>query len=414
VKIVHLSTYDTGGATTAAQRINLALQKNGVDSTHLVGKKNNASSTMIQFNQPEFEGLDKIKQKGIRIANELKLVKQKSRINHDFLLNKPKGFEMFTSPFSNLSPENHALVKQADIIHLHWVAEFIDFELFFKKINKPIVWTMHDMNSFTGGCHYSMDCEQYNDSCKSCPQIAQNNIAPHFLEVKRKGLQLAKNLHFVGPSKWLFNLSKSSLAAHGIEHHHIKYACDSKVFKPLNKQACKEILGFPKDKKLITYITPNIDNKRKGFDFLINVVNEFKNNDQVYFCCVGNTSQKLPVHSFGHVNDEILMAQIYNATDLFLMPSLADNLPNVLIESILCGTPALSFNVGGIPDIIQHGVNGILCPVSAQELIAEVYNFLNQKYTFDCSKFASDAALEYDETKIASQYKSLYSQILNH
>jgi glycosyltransferase involved in cell wall biosynthesis len=258
-----------------------------------------------------------------------------------------------------------------------------------------------------------MDCEQYNETCKSCPQIAQNNIASHFLEVKRKGLQQAKNLHFVGPSKWLLNLSKSSLAARSFEHHHIKYACDSKVFKPLNKQACKEILGFPKDKKLITYITPNIDNKRKGFDFLLEVVNEFKDNTQVHFCCVGNTSQKLPVHSFGHVHDEILMAQIYNATDLFLMPSLADNLPNVLIESILCGTPALSFEVGGIPDIIQHGINGILCKVSAQALINEIYNFLNQQYKFDGLEFATQAAKEYDEGKIATEYQLLYSNILN-
>ena len=412
MKIVHLSTYDTGGATTAAQRINRALQKNGVYSTHLVGLKNNASSAVTKFVQPDPIGLDKLKQKGIRIANELKITKNTNRVNHDFLKNKPKGFEMFTSPFSNLNPENHPLVKKADIVHLHWVAEFVDYENFFKNIDKPIVWTIHDMNSFTGGCHYSMDCEQYNLTCSACPQLSMPNVAPNFLNLKINGLSQAKNLHFVGPSEWLLNISKSSKVAKKFQHHHIKYACDSKVFKPINKAACKEVLGFPKDKILITYITPNIENKRKGFDYLVELIKAFNKNDQLHFCCVGNTSETLPVHNFGHVTDEILMAQIYNASDLFLMPSLADNLPNVLIESILCGTPALSFNVGGIPEIIQHGQNGILCDVSIDGLIQELNNFLDKKYTFNRQNISALSAIEYDETKIAKAYKTLYESIL--
>jgi glycosyltransferase involved in cell wall biosynthesis len=412
MKILHLSTYDTGGAYTAAQRINHALQKHGLDSTHLVGLKNNASSAVIPFLKPEPEGLNKLKQKGIRIANELKIAKKSNRLNHDFLKNKPKGFEMFTSPFSNLNPENHPLVKKADIIHLHWVAEFVDYENFFKNIDKPIVWTIHDMNSFTGGCHYSMDCEQYNQACSACPQLAMPNVAPNFLSLKIKGISQAKKLHFVGPSKWLMNISKSSKVASRFQHHHIKNPCDSNVFKPINKVACKEVLGFPKDKILITYITPNIENKRKGFDFLVDLIKAFNNNDRLHFCCVGNTSETLPVHNFGHVTDEILMAQIYNATDLFLMPSLADNLPNVLIESILCGTPALSFNVGGIPEIIKHGQNGILCDISIESLIAELNNFLNQKYLFDTLKISSEANLEYDMKKIAIQYETLYQEII--
>jgi len=412
MKIVHLSTYDTGGASTAAQRINLALQKYGLDSKHLVGFKSNSLSAVTQFIQPEPLGLNKIKQKVTRIAKELKIAKKSNRINHDFLKNKPKGFEMFTSPFSNLNPENHTLVKQADIIHLHWVAEFIDYENFFKNINKPIVWTIHDMNSFTGGCHYSMDCDQYNLTCGKCPQIAMPNVASNFLNSKINGLSHAKNLHIVGPSEWLLNISKNSKAAKKFQHHHIKYACDAKVFKPINKEACKEILGFPKDKILITYITPNIENKRKGFDYLVELVKAFYKNNQLHFCCVGNTSETLPVHNFGHVTDEILMAQIYNATDLFLMPSLADNLPNVLIESILCGTPALSFNVGGIPEIIQHGQNGILCDVSIDGLIQELNNFLDKKYTFNRQNISASSAIEYDETKIAIAYKTLYESIL--
>jgi len=209
-------------------------------------------------------------------------------------------------------------------------------------------------------------------------------------------------------------LTKNSNVASDFPHYQIRNAFDTQIFKPLNKQACKEILGFPKDKKLITYITPNIDNKRKGFDFLMQVVKEFEQNSNVHFCCVGNTSENLSVQNFGHVNDELLMAQIYNATDLFLMPSLADNLPNVLIESILCGTPALSFKVGGIPEIIEHGINGILCNVSAKELIAEVYNFFNQKYSFDALEISKKAALEYNGQKIANDYKSLYQNILDN
>jgi glycosyltransferase involved in cell wall biosynthesis len=271
---------------------------------------------------------------------------------------------------------------------------------------------MHDMNSFTGGCHYSMGCEQYNTNCAQCLQIADSKTATHFLDVKIKAFKKNKHINFVGPSTWLSNLSKNSNVAKDFPHYDIRNAFDTKIFKPLNKQACKEILGFPKDKKLITYITPNIDNKRKGFDFLIQVVKQFELNSNVHFCCVGNTSENLGVQNFGHVNDEILMAQIYNATDLFLMPSLADNLPNVLIESILCGTPALSFKVGGIPEIIQHGINGILCNVSAKELIDEINNFLNQKYSFDAQEIASQAAAEYDDLKIALQYKMLYQSIL--
>jgi glycosyltransferase involved in cell wall biosynthesis len=412
MKIVHLSTFDNGGAGIAAHRIHRALKSIGVDSHHLVRQKTGHYSDSAAYVEPEPEGIQKLIKKGLRITNELKLTPDLNRVDQSFLKNKPAGFELFSTPYSNFKVENHPLILSADIINLHWVTEFVDYEFFFNTIKKPVVWTIHDMNLFTGGCHYSMDCNHFITTCEHCPQIAQPNTAKKFLNIKKKALAAYGKLNVVSPSNWLLQLSKQSSFAKDFSHHHIKYAYDTKTFKPMNKNHCKEILGFPLDKKIITYISPNVDNKRKGFEYLLKLTDAFSKSNEVYFCCVGNLSSAINIHNFGHVKDEILMSIIYNATDLFLMPSLADNLPNVLIESILCGTPALSFNVGGIPEIIHHGKNGIICEVDHDLLYNEINNFINGKYDFNREQIIEAAQNEYNQNKIAQQYKKLYQELL--
>jgi glycosyltransferase involved in cell wall biosynthesis len=349
-------------------------------------------------------------------------VKDHRKIQRSILLNKIEGLEVFTFPISNYDITLHPLYKQADLIHFHWVSDgFVDFKIFFSKNNKPLVWTLHDMNPFTGGCHFSGECNGFNESCNYCPDLKGTtfeNYAGKMLEYKRKGLKKAK-VEVVSPSRWLMLQSASSALFKNFNHNLIPYSIDTKIYKYRDKFSAKKSLGLDPSKRYFLFSAYNVKNKRKGIEYLIDVLRGLSHLSKEFELLIIGKNEGLSAldsfntHFRGFIARDDEMANYYQASDLFIMPSVADNFPNVVIESVTCGTPVMAFEIGGIPDIITNGLNGILVKdISVNALMEALERFIIDKPVFNYDSISREATGRYNYTVIANEYTELYIKLL--
>lgn len=426
MKILHINTSDRGGAAIAAIRLHLSLLQQGINSKLLTLNK---SSTNIpahySYNQIY---LNSCRSRFIkRIIGIIRKIKNNSMGRFEFKKEIMHASREKYSYFSFINTDcditQLRIFKEADIIHLHWVSNFIDYRFFFKTGNgKKIVWSLHDMNPFTGGCHYSGDCRGFNNSCYSCPQInktSKPNLAGKALVEKVRNFKINKNdVIIVALSTWLNEMSKQSLLFSDLKHAVVPNGLDIDIFKPLNKQFCRDVFKLPKNKKILLFICNKIDNKRKGFDLLIESFGNIKKKDDIVICIAGEwASNVLSINDFPHISlgnlqDERLMSMAYNAADVFVLPTRQDNLPNTALEALSCGIPVISFNVGGIKDIIKDGINGLLCPGISSESLSDTINiFLEEKYNFNTANIREFAIKNYDSRIQAKAFINLYNSL---
>ncbi len=429
------SNNKAGGASKACYRLHMSYRKAGIDSTLLIKDVPPAGIThaynywdfQAQKHKEETNSIPKkilyklLYQSGLhkdaRFDKELKYQEQ-------ILSLRPPGLEVFTFSNSVNDITEHPLYAEADIIHLHFVAaHYVDYS-FFKKAKKPIVWTLHDMNPFTGGCHYAGNCERYKMDCHNCPQLAgtiNDDYSHTELQKKLDGYQeLNKSkIAIVSPSTWLMKSSKSSRAFQRFDHHLVPYGIDSSIYKLRDKAAAKKSLGLAGNKKVILFVAYLVDNIRKGYSLLTEAI-KLINKDEYVVCTVGaktpDTSafNDMEVLQLGYIEDEQLLSTAYNAADMFVIPSLADNLPNTVLESLMCGTPVIAFPVGGIPDMVQDGENGLLCKdLTASSLAASIMQFKEYEHSFIPEKISSEACKKYDEKVQVNAYLKIYNSLLN-
>ncbi|MEI8278504.1 MAG: glycosyltransferase [Bacteroidota bacterium] len=352
------------------------------------------------------------------------IYKKEVDYQEEIVAGRPPSLEVFTFYNSLYDITQHPLYKEADIIHMHWVtSHFVDYS-FFVNAKKPIVWTLHDLNPFTGGCHYAGDCTKFQIDCHSCPQLEgtiNNEYAHTELEKKLSAFQRfdKKKFAIASPSNWLMELSKSSKMFADVQHHLVPYGIDRTIYKLKDRAAAKKKLNLPTNKKIILFLAFRVYSIRKGYDLLVEAINSV-NKDEYAVCTVGITNpdttifQGIEVHQLGYTEDEVYLSEIYNAADMFVIPSLADNLPNTVLESIMCGTPVIAFPVGGIPDMVQHGVNGLLCrDITAAALAESIIEFKNYEQRFIPEKISHDACEKYNEQVQIASYTKIYNQLLN-
>lgn len=390
MKVVHLNTNATGGAAAACFRLHRALLKAGVDSRVLTlrGPANDdpriqsVEATMgLRFRLPDFLN---------RFRNRLPL------------LGKPYHF--FSSPYSFFHPENHPWVQEADIVNLHWVAKFIDYRSFFKR-NGRYVWTLHDYQPFSGGFHYpgGMDSRAYA------------GLIAHNESIKSKALQGMK-LQPVAPSAWLADIAARSAVFQPFGCRHIPNCLDTALFAPADRRALRRALGWPEDRKVLLFLAENLNETRKGFHLLTEALRSMSL-DQVLLVAVGRSPEGLEGIPFIHVpftSKEAELARVYAAADLYVTPSLEDNLPNTVLESLACGTPVTAFQTGGIPEMVQHGVNGWICDAAdASALRKGLEHMLFQADLASMSAAAVETLRShFSEQAVAAQYISLYQKAL--
>lgn len=283
-----------------------------------------------------------------------------------------RGASLFSD---DRSPNNADVLGQllpTDILNLHWVAGFFDYRDFFRKLpaHLPVVWTLHDMNPFTGGCHFDGECGKFAARCGACPQLASNDPSDLSAQVwKRKreafsSLRSTERFHLVTPSRWLQGEVSRSTLMSKFRCTVIPNALDTEQFQPRERGAARKLLGIPVDSAVILFLADWAGEKRKGFDLLVEALKPFRNDRRVFLLAAG---RELPAHDLGpqlvttgYLTGEKQLSWVYSAADVFVLPSLQDNLPNTALEALACGVPVVGFDVGGIPEIVREGETGLL------------------------------------------------------
>ena len=420
MKILHINTHDVGGAGKACLRLHEGLIERGVFSKSLIlsSKKNYSLEKNIEVfntNSVSHKKQENIITRGLK---ELGICENENLKRQAIKAITPNPIETFTFPTSNYDITLHPAYTEADIIHLHWVSGFFDYS-FFNKNTKPVVWTLHDMNPFTGGCHYSNNCEGYKTGCFNCPMlelINLSNYAHESFSYKRKNLTSKVPLHIVPLSKWINVCSSKSSLLGKYPHTIIPNGINSTVFKIYPPEESRKLFNLPLDKKVLSFVSQSIDNNRKGSSYIYESIKALKHIPDVIFCIIGKRSNKFNsdhVVQLGEIDDEDFMAKVYSACDALLLPSKEDNLPNTAIESLLCGTPVIGFNVGGIPDIINTGENGYLSEeINSTDFIVKIQHFLANGVSLTREKIRTRATESYDISTSVNKYITLYEEII--
>ncbi len=366
MKVVHINTSDmNGGAAIAAHRFHLAMLEQGVDSKMLVMSKLSDEINIETYKNGKAE---EVVFSNIRkLINKIPVYRYKNR--KDII---------FSPANIGVDISKNKLIKDADIIHLHWiVGGYLSLKSLenILKLGKKTVWTLHDSWAFTGGCHVRYGCEKYRDECGCCHMLnskTEKDLSRKVFLKKKKIFEKYDNLKIITPSSWLEECAENSKLLKKYSVDVIPNVLDESIFKHLDKDTAKKILNLDTGKKYICFGALNaISDAYKGWDYLKKALEildlnnpGLKNNLELLVFGVTHSKdvEELPFKTrfLGRIYDECTLALIYNSADIFVGPSLEEAFGQTYNESIHCGTPALAFANTGSEDIIEHKINGYL------------------------------------------------------
>ncbi|MGL5062903.1 MAG: glycosyltransferase family 4 protein [Microcoleus sp.] len=366
MKVLIPTNYDTkGGAARATYRLHQGLQSIGVNSQILAAHKSSNDASVIELP-------DKF---GAKFKNF------RAKLNRLPLKAYPKLGQVIFSPQwvpDSLAAEVAKI--DPDAINLHWVCEgFMQIETL-AKFNKPLVWTLHDMWAFTGGCHYSENCDRYLDSCGACPQLQSTkdaDISRWIWQRKAKAWQNL-NLTLVTPSRWLADCAKSSSLLQNYPVQVIANGLDAELYQPRNRPEVRCSLDLPQDKLLVLFgAMQGTGDRWKGFPLLVPALQRLSQSgwqDKIELLVFGCAKPESPIdvgfktHYLGRLDDETL-AKVYAAADVMVVPSRYEAFGQTASEALACGTPVVAFDVTGLKDIVDDKENGYLAvPYDTEDL----------------------------------------------
>lgn len=319
--------------------------------------------------------------------------------------------------------------EEADVIHLHWVNQAMLSLRNIRKIllsGKRVVWTMHDMWCFTGVCHYASSCENWRTHCVRCPQLHHPwrfDLSAFTFRTKKKTYKKAlKPVTFVGCSKWLASLAVDAPLLKGHKVVSIPNPIDTDFYTPAENPAIlRTKLNLPLDKRILLFTAYKITDPIKGFNYLTEalmllVEEKPEMREKLLLVLAGKKSEEVcdvfPIEArpMGYVNSRQQMRELYQTADLLLMPTMMDNLPNTISEAMACGTPCVAFNVGGVPQMVETGVNGYLAEYcNSLDFARGIIRILTStSYDALCRNARSKALVSYGEKVIAQKYMDVY------
>jgi glycosyltransferase involved in cell wall biosynthesis len=416
VRVALINTMDMkGGAARAAFRLHKGLRGLGVESTYYVRDQTNPDPSIRRFVPNPADLQTRVSAKAMRDA-----------AYNVYAATRSPDIELFSQERVDGDENFFIQMPRADVINLHWVAGFVDYHTFFTpRVTKPVVWTLHDMNPFTGGCHYDQGCGKYKSQCAACPLLGTDD--PHDLSSKvfaGKKAMLdawpAARLKIVTPSRWLAEEARASALFQRFEATVIPNGLETDVFKPMNKAEARAKLNLPPDARIVLFVSNHIRLARKGFRELVHALSLVPDAHNLLLVGVGDShilSVEAPfkVQQIEHVNDDATTAMIYAAADVMAIPSRQDNLPNTILESMSCGTPVVGFAAGGIPDLVREDETGFLAPpgnVAALSL-AFMKAFENVEHLRNCgARGRTMVERDYSLAAQATAYRAFYERVI--
>lgn len=419
MKVLLLNTSDNiGGAAIACYRLMCALNAKGVETKMLVRDKLTDNPNVISINTSRWK----------KLLNKWRFMWERFII---FLHNGLSKQNLFRISIANTGTDisQHPLVKEADIIHLHWINQgFLSIKDIEKLslLGKPIIWTMHDMWPCTGICHHSRECNAYFDQCHHCFYF-KNNTKERDLSfqifLQKKQLSTKTNIHYVTCSLWLKRRAEKSLLFTNHTCINIPNPINVNVYQQLDKTAARKKLSLPIDQKLILFGSAKITDERKGIAYMIKaceILHSTTDAKDISLVVFGAQSDVIKdavpfcVYPLNYLSNTEEITNLYNAVDVFVTPSLDENLPNTIMEAMACGTPCVGFNTGGIPEMIDHKINGYVANYMDADDLAQGINWILEEanHTQLSQNTRKKVVEQYCETVVTKQYKSLYQQLL--
>ena len=402
----------TGGAAVAASRLMEALNNNGVKAKMLVRDKETDRLTVAA-------------------------VPGQKRMQWCFLWERfvvwmrlhLKREHLFEVDIANCGADITQLPEflEADVIHLHWVNQGMLSLKIIRKIldtGKPVVWTMHDIWPATAICHVALDCRRFEQQCCHCRLLpgggSDNDLAAQTWRRKERMLS-GRQITFVACSEWLASEAKKSALLKGQRVERIPNPIDTHIYQPVDKKKAREAVGLPIEGRIILFASQRVTNPGKGMQYLLEACRLLaeqhpeKKDDMTVAILGGHAEEiagQLPFRTcpLGYVNDEQRIVNIYNAADVFVLPSLSENLPNTIMEAMACGVPSVGFRVGGIPEEIEHQKTGYVAAYRDAEDLARGLHWILEEADYDTLSNAClhHVAACYSQQSVAKRYIEVY------
>lgn len=415
VLIVNTSEKD-GGAAVASNRLMDALNNNGVKAKMLVRDKVTDEITVVGLGHP-------------------------MRQRWHFLWERWCLFwrlhfqreHLFDIDMASIGSDITRLpeFREADIIHLEWINQGMLSLSGIQKIlksGKPVVWTMHDLWPAAAICHYARGCNHFKTGCRNCPLLpgggSANDLSAKVFAQKKR-LYRNSAIHFVTCSKWLGDQARQSQLLTGMNVFTIPNPIDTHIYKKGDQRQARLHAGLPAEGRIILFVSQRVTQERKGMDYFIEGLEKLvaahpEMKDTTSVAILGGhadeVAERLPLRSFplGYVSDDRQIVDIYNAADVFVLPSLEDNLPNTIMEAMACGVPCVGFKVGGIPEMIDHQKNGYVARFKDTADLAAGIHWVLCEADHDALGQAAitKVTTSYSQRAVAMQYIEVYNQAM--
>lgn len=409
-KICIVSSLAVGGAGVAARRLHQGFLEIGVPSCFFTSRSSGIVDRSLVYRPGS----------GLRCRLGRVIRNCRNRLSKRVHFGTQSPNVRFCVDIPEYGSDPFLYLPDSSIINLHHYDEFFDYKVFFDHLSgsRPVIWTLHDMHPLTGGCYYSRGCDNFVRSCGSCHLInsrrARDLSRQRWNRKHRVYRRLSRDrVKFVAPSTWLAKEAKRSSLLQDFDVEVVPNGIDTNLFSPRDPAFCKDYLGLPKDKVVVLFCSSDLSHPLKGLDYLLQALKAIRSQEVVLALLGSGSLPSEPSISFSHLGpatDERLLPLIYSAADLLVVPSIEDNLPNIVMESMSCGTPIVAFDTGGISDMVIHNVTGLVVERRNCSDLAEAISLTASDPVYrtvlgvNCRKRAQ---AEYSLSKQASRYDEL-------
>ena len=405
-----------GGAAVAANRLMEALNNHGVKAKMLVRDKQSDSLTVVGLQGKWWQQWCFLWERLVIFC-------------HLHFSRK----HLFELDIANTGTDITRLpeFREADIIHLHWINQgTLSLGIIRKILNsgKPVVWTMHDIWPATAICHLTLGCNKFKTGCHHCKYLPGNGSTRDLsakIWRRKQHLLDGQSITFVACSRWLEAEAKMSALLNGQKVTNIPNSIDISIYKVGNRSEARQRLGLPTDKQMILFVSQRVTNLNKGMEYLIEACNQLASKhpemkETTAVAILGGHAEdvvaELPFEAYplGYVSEEYRIADVYRAANVFVLPSLSENLPNTIMESMACGIPCVGFKVGGIPEEIDHLKNGYVAVYRNAEDLARGIRWILCEADYDSLSASAVKKVSrcYSQQSVALKYTEIYNEAI--